>query len=280
MTKIFVTGSKGFVAGHLIPKLELLGYDVVTDIRYLHTEQYKAVIHLAAKTSISCDFDADLIESNIVFTKEVFKVNSRIIFASSCSAAHLTNPYAYTKRFGEKLCEIHGNAIALRFHNIYGEGASRGIIFFLMKQEDGATIKVRGPEIIRDYIHVFDIVKTIVAQISPRPIYIDMESLREAAAEVNQRAEDLVKLALEQNIFFGKRDYVDGKKQSGVMDVGTGTALQTMDVVNLYQRLSGKKFIIDVEEAGDNEPKEMVSNFAVFNSISLEDGLTKMINNK
>lgn len=174
MSTYFLTGEKGFIGSHLNNKLHQLGHEVVSDMRYLHTRKYDAVIHLAAKTSISCDFDAELIESNINLTREIFKVNTRIVFGSSCSAAHLTNPYAYTKRYGEHLCSIHGDAVALRFHNIYGPGAERGIVWWLQQKSDGDKITVRGDQQVRDYIGVFCVVDEIINSLSYRPGIYDV----------------------------------------------------------------------------------------------------------
>lgn len=104
-----------------------------------------------------------------------------------------------------------------------------------MQQPDGAKINVRGPELVRDYI------------------------------EVNEVVDEIVKFL-----------YTCAEK---VYDIGSGTGCQTMDVVNLYQELSGKRFDISVSEAGDNEPLSMISN-RVCGSISLQEGLKKLINEK
>lgn len=235
--KIFLTGSTGFIGSHILTKLQSLGYTVVTDMRFLHTQKYDCLIHLASKNNIKNEFDADLIESNIILTKEIFKVNTRIIFASSCVAKYPLNPYAYSKLYAEYLGSIHGNAIGLRFHNLYGTGNNKGIIWFLNHCIDGQKITIRGPELVRDYIYIDDVVDYILYRLSFKPT---------------------------KNCF--------------VEDVGTGIGLQTMDVVNLYQRLSGKTFDISIAEAGDNEPQSMVSDRPLHNAIDLETGLLKMIN--
>lgn len=251
MKEIFLTGANGFVGKHLLRRLIEMGYHVETDMRYLHTSKYDCVIHLAAKTDISCDFNPGLIESNIVLTKEIFKVNSRIIFGSSCSARHLSNPYAYTKRYGEHLCELHGDALALRFFNIYGPGASRGIVKFLMDTPDKSKITIRGPELLRSYIHVDDVVDYILEIVSQQPKYIPIGV---------GRGKKVFKL----------------NTPTGVTDVGPAIGHQTMDVVNLFQEISGKTFNISIVEAGENEPKEMVSSNHLM-CMDLETGLKKTI---
>lgn len=279
MNEIFLTGAKGFVGKHLLRRLIEMDYHVETDMRYLHTRKYLAVIHLAAKTDISCDFNPDLIESNIILTNEIFKVNSRIIFGSSCSAAHLTNPYAYTKRYGEYLCSLHNNAIALRFFNIYGVGASRGIVKFLMEQKDGATITVRGPELVRSYIHVDDVVDVIINCITDRPkgMAINIEHLKELLPKDEITEKKLLHDFMNTPIQFAEQHpaiYFHKK----LIEVGSDVGTETIDLVNLYMKLSGKSFIINVAEAGDNEPKEMIPKYPTL-CLSLEEGLLKTINN-
>lgn len=230
--KIFVTGGKGFVAQHLIPRLESLRNTVVADWRYWH-DRYDLIIHLAAITHIKTEFDPKLIESNFILTNEVFKRSEKIIFASSCSARHNTNPYATSKIWAEYLGQKHGNATGLRFFNIFGRGNNKGIVKFLMDKPDGSRISIRGPELIRDYIHVSDIVNFIV-----------------------------------------KSDTLP----CGVHDVGTGAGTRTIDLVNLFMEISGKKFHLDFLPPGGNEPLSMISDNIV-PAMSLRQGLEKTIMN-
>lgn len=275
---IFLTGASGFIGSHLMPKLLTLGYNVETNLRFLHTRKYDCIIHLASKNNIKNEFDADLIESNIILTKEIFKVPTRIIYASSCVAKYPLNPYAYSKLYAEHLGEIHGNAIGLRLYNVYGPGNNKGIVWWLMQQTDGVRITVRGEQQVRDFIYIDDVVRAILNQVQPQPIYIDMEILKNVSEKINFTPTELIKLAFEQNIQIGKTKYVDGERQIGVIEIGTGVGTSIMDLVNLYMKLSGKKFIIDLEEAGKYEPPEMISDNIVPH-ISLKEGLTKMINN-
>jgi len=229
--KIFLTGSEGFIGSHLLPKLLSLGHKVVTDFKYFQSCHFDAIIHLSAVTNISKEFMPQMFEKNIVLTKEIFNKPCRIIYASSCSAEHLTNPYAYTKRYAEYLGSNHPNALGLRFFNVYGPGNNKGIVKFLMDQPDGAEINIRGPELVRDYISVFCVVEEIIKSLTYNP---------------------------------------------GVYDVGTTTGVKTIDVVNTYMNISGKKFAINFSEAEDNEPLEMISSRRVTN-IELYDGLKAVI---
>lgn len=243
-------------------------------MRYLHTRKYDAVIHLASKNNIKNEFDAELIESNIILTKEIFKVNTRIVYASSCVAKYPLNPYAFSKLYAEYLGQIHGNAIGLRFQNVYGPGNNKGIIWWLMQQPDGAKITIRGDQLVRDYIYIDDVVDAIVRLINPSSIYVNIDALQEMSQSFTPK--QLIDMVYERNIILGDSFKILPAK--GVVDVGTGTGTQTMDVVNLYMKLSGKIFDISLAPAGDNEPLEMISDNAVLH-IKLEQGLTKLINN-
>lgn len=233
--KCFLLGHKGFLGGHLLPKLQTLGHDVITDLRYWD-ERYELVINLAAKTHLRTEFDPQLIESNYILADKVFKRSERILYASSCSAKYNTNPYAASKIWAEYLGEKHGNAVGFRFYNIYGTGNNKGIVWYLMQQPDGAKITIRGEQLVRDYILVQDVVGEVIK-------HVEQET-------------------------WG----------SEIIDVGTGVGTETIDLVNLYQRLSGKKFDISIQEAGSNEPLSMISNNVIPNAIDLETGLLKMIN--
>lgn len=256
MSKIFVTGAKGFIGRHLVPKLESLGHSVFTDQIYW-AQGFDVIIHLAAVTHIQNIFDPKMVEANFILTNEVFKRPERIIYASSCSAQHFTNPYAMSKQWAEYLGKKHGNALGLRFFNVYGPGNNKGVVKYLIDQPDGARINVRGPELVRDYIHVDDVVKEIMEDV-----------------EWNWRPKE------NKPPTSGPRVYAkwSREKNIGRKNVGTGIGTETMDLVNLYMKLSGKKFIIDVSEAGSNEPPSMVADHGIAGAISLHDGLLKTIN--
>lgn len=233
--KIFLLGHKGFIGKHLYRRIADT-HQVETDMRYFY-DNYDVIIYLAAVTHTNNIFDPKLIESNIILADKVFKRREAIIYASSCSAAHFTNPYAMSKQWCEYLGEHHKFSIGLRFFNVYGPGNNKGIVKFLMDQPDGASITIRGPEQERDFVHVDDAVDSIVHCLEP------------------------------YNWNFASR----------IAEVGTGVGTQVMDLVNLYMKISGKRFNISVVEAGDHEPKSMVAKSkGLF--IPLEEGLIKTIN--
>lgn len=187
MSKAFVLGGEGFIGSYLIPKLQNAGYDVVTDMRYFD-DKYDVIINLAAVTHTRNEFDPKMIESNIILVDKVFKRSERVIQASSCSAAHFTNPYSGTKLWAEYLAQKHGNALCLRFFNCYGSGNNKGIVWFLMNQKDGAKITIRGPELIRDYIAVENIVDHIIYRLE------DGKGIEDVGSGVGTKTIDLVSM--------------------------------------------------------------------------------------
>jgi nucleoside-diphosphate-sugar epimerase len=243
----FLTGSKGFVGSHLFPKLIEHGYEVETDMRYLETNKWDTVIHLAATTHTRTDFDPNIYYNNFLLTHKVFNQNCRIIYASSCSARHNTNPYASSKIWSEFLGEKHGNALGLRFFNLYGSSNRKGIVWYLMNQSNGAKITIRGGDLIRDYLRVEDCVDEII-----RCLKWDWQTRKKYNPEN-----------------FPLTD-------SNVIDVGTGTGTTTKQLVELYQELSGKRFDVTFVPADIGDPPEMVSNNAIPH-VDLKTGLLKLI---
>ncbi len=252
--KIYVLGHRGFISSHLIPKLLEKGHVVKTDPILHWGETFDVVINLAAKTHLNKGFDPGLIESNFILTQKVFERSERIVSISSCSARHPeTSPYALSKAWMEHLSLQHNNSIALRIFNVYGVNARRGIVWWLLRQPNKAKIKLRGIDLIRDYITVENVVDFIVDHTlsSTKKIYP----------------------------FNDRRQHFVDTKNKGIIDVGTKIGTSTMDLVNLYQKLSGKVFDISVDEPDPTDPAEMVAwNSKIANPTTLEEGLLKMIN--
>lgn len=163
---IFLTGSKGFIGKHLLAALT--DYDVYcAGYNELPTTHYDYIIHLAATTTTTDSFLPELFENNIIYAKQIMSIPTRIIYASSTSAAELTNPYAYTKRYIEYLGE-RTNSVGLRFFNVYGECNNKGIIKAALS---GKQLDVYGGGNARDFIHISDVVRAIIDNLdTPRKI--------------------------------------------------------------------------------------------------------------
>lgn len=252
--KIYILGHKGFVASHLIPKLLERGHVVKTDSLLHWGETFDVVINLAAKTHLQNIFDPKLIEANYILAHKVLQRSERVISISSCSARHPeSSPYAMSKAWMEYLSLQHHNSLVLRLFNVYGKGASRGIVWWLLQQPDGAKITVRGIDLVRDYITIKDCVDFIIDHAIPptKKIY--------PFNDITQPRRDV--------------------KNIGIIDVGTKIGTSTMDLINLFQKVSGRTFDISVAEPDKNDPVEMVAwNSKIKNPTSLEEGLKKLIN--
>jgi UDP-glucose 4-epimerase len=160
--KAIVTGSAGFIGGHLMRALQAEGHDVIgvdikdgKDVR--DTELMKRlfagatyVFHLAAlpRVQYSIEHPQETHEHNINGTLSVLVAArdaevKRVIYAASSSAygnspvlplteelpAHPISPYGLQKYAGELYCrlfwDVYGlSTVSLRYFNVYGPGAS------------------------------------------------------------------------------------------------------------------------------------------------------------
>ena len=200
--RIFLLGHRGFIGGSLLSRLESFGHVVIHDMKYLD-DKYDCVINMAAVTHIKNEFDPKLIESNIILMNDVFKKTEKIIYASSCSAAHFTNPYAWSKMWAEHLGAKHGNALGLRFHNVFGPGNNKGIVWWLTQQPDGAEITIRGASVIRDYIYVDCVVDEIISHLGG----LRYTGVLDVGTGVGTKTIDVVKLYMKLS---GKIFVIDG----------------------------------------------------------------------
>ena len=181
--KFFLTGISGFIAKHLAKRLIEEGHELdvlfyhptkfggdiskldlrFVDIGELQRKKYDAVVHLAATTSISTEFNPDIYYNNIILGAKMLQTPFRTVYASSTSVYELVNPYAYSKAFLEHLGEIHGNAIGLRLFNVYGAGNNKGIVKRVIDCcLSGEPFTLHGGDQVRDFIYVDDVVDIII----------------------------------------------------------------------------------------------------------------------
>ena len=192
---ILVTGSKGFIGSHLVMNLRHSGYQVqewTGDIRTIntHKEPTDIVFHLAAVADperfrynpAEC-FDINV--RGTLSTLEYCKaVGARCIYTSTAGvyAGAGSNPgvqetsiacpnshYATSKWLGEQLCQLEGekgnmSSIILRLFNVYGPGQKQPFIipYLLERLVSNQEIKLKTPNAIRDFVHVSDVVDSLV----------------------------------------------------------------------------------------------------------------------
>jgi nucleoside-diphosphate-sugar epimerase len=176
MKTIFLTGSKGFIGSHLLPILEQLGYRVICGARNQTPPiPVEYIVHLAGTTTTSDSFIPELFDNNIVYAQRIMACNARIIYATSTSAAELSNPYAYTKRYIEYLGDKHGNATGLRFFNVYGSGNNKGIVKRALEcAKTGEKLDLYGGDNIRDFIYIDNAVTAIINALDSKEKIIEV----------------------------------------------------------------------------------------------------------
>lgn len=209
MKRVFLTGISGFLAPHLAKRLLSEGYSVdvvgwsnipgvqsVDSFDFLKY-RYDYVIHLAATTDISNEFNSEVFFNNIIYTQQILNSPFRTIYASSTSAEELNNIYAFSKRFAEHLGKRHGNALGLRFFNIYGEGNNKGIvkrtIDSLLSKE---PLILTGGDLIRDFIYVHDVVEIIMKHLDRHTGVINVGTgegmrIKEAVRQIRDVAKEM-----------------------------------------------------------------------------------------
>jgi nucleoside-diphosphate-sugar epimerase len=187
---IFITGSRGFIGRHLLKALDCALFDV---IEAEHDELPDGplcapdyIVHLAGTTTTSDSFIPELWHNNVTYSDLIMaEKDSKIIYASSTSAAELTNPYAYTKRYLEFLGEQHGNAVGLRFFNVYGPGNNKGIVNKAIQcAKTGETMQLWGGGNIRDFIYIDDVVRSIIASLEWAPGIYDVGTGRSISTDM------------------------------------------------------------------------------------------------
>ena len=158
------------------------------------------VIHLAAKPRIPESFinPDDYYDANVTGTKNILTAASAVgvrkfVFCSSSSiygnnpAPHKPyhkpdplNYYAMTKLFGEHLCRQYKNMFGLeynilRFFTVYGPEQpgcdDKGLMIakFGRLAQEGNPLTVHGDgELKRDYIHISDVARGVIASMESR----------------------------------------------------------------------------------------------------------------
>lgn len=196
--RIAVTGSRGFIGKHLVPKLKEQNFEVVEisretgyDLNQWNSvkdiDACDVIIHLAAKTFVPDSFDnpGEFYQTNLNLTINTLELarkwKAKVIYMSSYfygSPQYVPvdekhplnphNPYAQTKYMSEELCKAYSRdfdvpVIAFRLFNIYGPGQTGSFLIpeILEKIKNGGKITLKDPRPKRDYIHVSDVVAAI-----------------------------------------------------------------------------------------------------------------------
>lgn len=181
MKTVLVTGSSGFIGSHLVSKIQdrykLILCDRKIDLDYATielNEKVDVVVHLA---NYKYNDDADALYydgSNLCLLIDKVKNCDKFIYASS-AAVYPTENTTYLSDYGLSKCsqeaQLESSKLKsvniLRFFNVYGPNANSGIVSILIdKIKNNQPIYIDGDGLqTRDYIHVDDVVNSIIERI-------------------------------------------------------------------------------------------------------------------
>lgn len=195
--RILLTGSSGFIGGHLIKLLHNTGYDILhADIKQhidicdweqvKYFEQVDVVIHLANLSYVPDSYQnpRDFYRVNFVGTLNMLELcrlnKAKFIYLSSYvygipqyqpidekHPVQAFNPYAESKVICEKLCEGYArdfgiSVTIIRPFNVYGEGQNANFLIpTIIQQARNGFIRIKDDRPKRDYVHVNDVVRAI-----------------------------------------------------------------------------------------------------------------------
>lgn len=205
--KVLVTGGLGFVGSNLVDVLIEKDYKVFVvddlssgneawinekasyaygDVQNINNNiknDFEVIFHLAAEARIQPSFERPLRwqQSNINGTAAICEFarqnDSKLIFAgsSSCYGGKFMNPYTFSKKISEEMCEMYSrifelSTVTARFFNVYGPrnpliGDHTPIIAkFEQLKKQGMPLTVVGDgEQRRDFTHVYDICNGLIS---------------------------------------------------------------------------------------------------------------------
>lgn len=197
MSKILITGSKGFIGKrlkiflkeqeHSVSEYNL---DVVKPINF--KGDVDVVVHLAAKTSSqeSIKNPLETFRVNFIGTLNVLEFakgkNIKVIFPSTSgvykqednpvtedSELMPFNPYVESKYLADELCRFYARVnsvkcIVLRIFNVYGAPTRDWTLMQTIMQDllDGRESELSSPDNVRDYVHLDDVMSAFEAAIN------------------------------------------------------------------------------------------------------------------
>lgn len=195
--RALITGHKGFVGRHLLPRLEAAGYEVHGTenlIAFLGSEladePWDVVVHLAANIVNVHDrgtmgmraFDDLELDRRMCAWVERHPPLKAMIVMSSCALDFPQDPYCIVKRtleaYAECLHRQHVPVVVLRPFSGYGADQSleypfRAILERAQRHED--PLVVWGGSQVRDWVHIDDLSRAIVHGIEHFPRGVPIE---------------------------------------------------------------------------------------------------------
>lgn len=185
MSKIFVSGSRGFIGSHLLPRLLKAGHEVDeyntdSNIKRFLDKEYDCVIHLAGITEyheINNNPDG-FREKTINLLQKVMQIKTKKFIFPSSGKVYGGNtglieeiPPTPTTDLGKvKLaCENivgcrKGENFILRLFNVYGEGQKDSFVIptIINQIKTGTVVKLGDIKSGRDYIYIEDVINLLL----------------------------------------------------------------------------------------------------------------------
>lgn len=164
-----ILGHKGFVGSRLLKKLpDALVIDSKEGVNLLNCqlpEGVDTIFHLAAHKSVEESWESPLLYTeNLLITQRLVHEypDAKIIHASSCAGDWpVASPYGFMKFAASKYLEsFHDNYVDLIFPNIFGGNQKQNSVVDIFKR--APRLIVDDPRIVRDYVHVDDIVEGLL----------------------------------------------------------------------------------------------------------------------
>ena len=173
MKKVLITGSAGFIGGHLMSYIlennlaEVYGIDVLEGTNIFTHEpipDIDTIFHLAGQTSVGASIENPFFDAtmNIMGTIQLLKLypEAKIIFAGSVASKDIKSPYGLSKKTaGDYIKLLAKDWTICNFPNVYGKG-SKGVIDTWLNAKE---IVVNGWGVqTRTFVNVLDICKALI----------------------------------------------------------------------------------------------------------------------
>ena len=173
---VAITGSRGFIGGHLKNRLindgkEVTEWDLRQDpsrcIKDFDINGVDYVIHLAAYANVRKSIENPQMywKNNVENTTKIQRIchynNIPLLYASSsCIHNWWLSPYGTTKKVNEETA--FEKQVALRFTTVYGEGARSNMFMPKLLNHELEYVTLHK----RDFIHVDDVIEAIILLMS------------------------------------------------------------------------------------------------------------------
>lgn len=228
MSKILVTGHRGWIGSNFIKLLDQMGIvwtgidsqegeNILEDFSIFENkiDDCDIVVHLAATARIPRSWqDPDHYrDNNLKLTEWVARTcserNKYLVFASSScvygNGDGPLNPYAWTKLAGEDAIRMYGRAKGLdytiaRIFTNYGDDDNSGLVIgkWLNAYKLGNPLVVRGTgNQSRDFINVADTAKALLAIVESTP----QQQILDVGTGVSSRLLDLADIFGQNTVF-------------------------------------------------------------------------------